>query len=86
MAKVSHGNASLVISSTAPGFQLYTGNWLNGTSTLPNGTPIEKFSSLCIEPSFPPDAINHDEWKENVVIRPGQTWKQTIVYSVELSE
>ncbi|KAJ3045651.1 hypothetical protein HDV00_007776 [Rhizophlyctis rosea] len=71
------------------GLQFYSGNFLGKPKDLKakestqkfNGeVPLYKqFSGLCLEPSAPVDAINHDAWRKTAVLSKGQTWKQTLI-------
>jgi aldose 1-epimerase len=68
--------------TTEPGFQFYTGNFLNGTSIGKGGTAYNRYTGFCMEPQRFPDSVNKPEWKEksNAVLRPGETYKQTTIY------
>ncbi len=45
-----------VVSSTNPGFQLYSGNFLNTTGKC--GSKYDKYSAISIEAHDYPDAVN----------------------------
>lgn len=49
-----------------PGIQLYTANFLDVAAGKGN-TPYGKFSGVCLETQFYPDAVNHPEWVQPVV-------------------
>jgi len=72
----------LEVLTTEPGFQFYTGNFLDGTNIGKGGAPYNRYSAFCMEPQRFPDSVNKPEWKEksNAVLRPGETYKQTTVY------
>ncbi|KAJ3074322.1 hypothetical protein HK102_005817 [Quaeritorhiza haematococci] len=82
----------LEMRTTCPGFQLYTGNWLDENvkdckvSTQPEGVSYGRHSAFCLEASHPPDAINHDAWRNGVVVKPGQSWEETTVYSLSVDQ
>jgi aldose 1-epimerase len=65
--------------ATAPGAQLYTGNYLDGTITGKGGWCYGKRNGLCIEPGFFPDTPNQPSFP-SCVLSPGETLKQTILY------
>lgn len=65
--------------ATAPGSQLYTGNYLDGTITGKGGWRYGKRSALCIEPQHYPDTPNQPSFP-SCVLHPGETYKQTIIY------
>ena len=73
---------TLEVSSTEPGLQFYSGNFLDGTNTGKGGAVYKQYNGFCMEPQKFPDSINKPEWKEksNVVLRPGETYRQTSVF------
>lgn len=62
--------------TTEPGVQLYTGNYLDGSEKTAN---YEKQSGFCLECQHLPDSPNRPEFP-SVVLRPGETYKQTTVH------
>ena len=65
--------------STEPGFQLYSGNFLDG-SFSGKGHKVYNFrGGLCIEPQHYPDSPNQKNFP-TTVLKPGQTYKNTIIY------
>lgn len=65
--------------STEPGLQFYTGNFLDGTLTGKGGKNYNFRTGFCIEPQHYPDSPNHKNFP-SVVLKPGQTYKNTIIY------
>jgi aldose 1-epimerase len=65
--------------ATAPGAQLYTGNYLDGSITGKGGWCYQKRNAFCIEPGFFPDTPNQPTFP-SCVLDPGQTHQQTIIY------
>jgi aldose 1-epimerase len=63
--------------TTEPGVQLYTGNHLNVKGK--GGASYAKHAGFCLEAQHFPDSINQPEFP-SVVLRPGQTYRQTTVY------
>lgn len=57
-----------------PAFQLYTGNFLNGSDC-----GYRKQHGFCLESEFYPDYINHEQFPSGVV-RPGELFESTTVY------
>jgi aldose 1-epimerase len=79
---------SMCFYTTEPGFQLYTGYYVDcaqdgGKSSQPAEFRHYRFSGLCLEAQRFPDAINQEKWKEQVVLRPGQVYKQSTVYEFQ---
>jgi aldose 1-epimerase len=71
----------LTLEADQPGVQFYTGNFLDG-STRGKGVTHVQYSAFCLESQKFPNAINVPEWKDQVVLRPGQTYKHTMVYKL----
>ncbi|MBP3957869.1 galactose mutarotase [Gemmata sp. G18] len=72
----------LEVLSTEPGLQFYTGNFLDGTNKGKGGAEYKQYNGFCMEAQKFPDSINRPEWKDksNVVLKPGETYKQTTIY------
>ena len=69
----------LEVSSTEPGLQFYTGNFLDGTLTAKGGG-LHKFrTGFCMEPQHFPDSPNEFQFP-STVLKPRQTYNSTIVY------
>jgi len=68
--------------TTEPGLQFYTGNFLDGTNKGKGGAVYKQYNGFCLEAQKFPDSINKPEWKDksNVILKPGETYKQTTVY------
>lgn len=62
-----------------PGFQFYTGNFLDGTLTGKGGVVYGKHAGFCLEAQHFPDSINKPMFP-SVVLRPGQTYRQRTEY------
>lgn len=70
------------ISSTEPGVQLYTGNYLDGTPETANAP---KQGAFCLEAQHFPDSPNRPEFP-SVVLRPGEVYRQTTVHKFSVAE
>ena len=68
------------ISTTEPGIQFYTGNYLDGTVTGKGGKIYKKNFGLCLETQHFPDSPNHADFP-STVLRPGQTYRTTTVHA-----
>ena len=64
----------LVLATTQPGFQLYTGQHLRDPGGK-DGVPLRPFAGLCLEPQHPPDAVNQPHFP-SVILRPGERYRQ----------
>jgi aldose 1-epimerase len=69
----------LVVKTTQPGLQFYTGNFLDGTLTGHGGEKIVQHAALCLETQHFPDSPNQPSFP-NTVLEPGQTFHETTVY------
>ena len=74
----------MTLSADQPGVQFYTGNFLNG-SIKGKGTTYGQYSGLCLETQKFPNAINVPAWQDQVILRPGQTYRHLMIhkFSVE---
>lgn len=68
----------LKVSTTMPGVQIYTGNFLDGTMIGRNGS-IEQRNAICLETQFFPDSPNQPEYP-STVLKPGEKYLQKTVY------
>ena len=69
----------LEISSTEPGVQFYSGNFLDGKSVGKGGWAYERHDGLALEPQHFPDSPNHSNFP-SVILEPGRTYHNTIIY------
>jgi aldose 1-epimerase len=70
---------ALEVLSTEPCLQFYAGNFLDGTITGKGGKVYQRRSGFCMEPQHAPDSPNHPAFP-SVVLRPDQTYANTIVF------
>lgn len=61
------------------GVQFYAGIFLDGTITGKN-VKYNQYDALCLETHAWVNAINVPEWKDSVILKPGQTYKQRMVH------
>jgi aldose 1-epimerase len=69
----------LEVLSTEPGLQFYSGNFLDGKITGKGGWKYQFRHGFCMEPQHFPDSPNQPEFP-SVVLRPGETYRNTILY------
>jgi len=75
----------LEVLTTEPGVQFYSGNFLDGSVTGKSGRPYVKRGGFCLEAQHFPDSPNQPSFPP-VVLRPGETYRQTTVYRVSVIE
>jgi len=69
----------LEVLSTEPGLQFYTGNFLDGSITGKGDTVYKFRHAFCMEPQHYPDSPNKPDFP-SVALKPGQVYKNTIIY------
>jgi len=67
------------VSTTQPGMQFYSGNFLDGTLVGKGGRRYLKHSACCFEPQHFPDSPNHPGFP-STVLKPGEEYRQTTVF------
>jgi aldose 1-epimerase len=70
---------ALTVSTTQPGMQFYSGNFLNGTIIGKNGRAYVKHSGFCLETQHFPDSPNHPSFP-STVLRPGEQYHHVTVF------
>jgi aldose 1-epimerase len=69
----------LEVSTTQPGVQFYTGNFLDGTVTGKQGHVYKRRYGFCLETQHFPDSPNHPQFPTSI-LRPGETFHETTVF------
>jgi aldose 1-epimerase len=69
---------TMSIESNQPGVQLYTANYMDG-STHGKGRVHAQHSALCLETQRFPNSINVPAWRKDVILRPGQTYRHVMI-------
>ena len=67
------------VSSTEPGLQFYTGNFLDGTIKGKGGWIYQRRHAFTLEPQHYPDSPNHPDFP-STVLKPGQIYRNVIAY------
>ena len=65
--------------TTEPGIQIYTGNFLDGTSHGKGGKNYERRSAVCLETQHFPDSPNHPDFP-TTTLAPGKEFHSTTIY------
>lgn len=67
------------VSTTEPGLQFYSGNFLDGKNIGKGGYAYQFRDGLCLETQHFPDSPNRPSFP-SVVLRPGETYRSNTVY------
>jgi aldose 1-epimerase len=67
------------VSTTEPGLQFYTGNFLDGTVQGKDGKTYVRRGAFCLETQHFPDSPNHPDFP-STVLKPGQQFHSTTIY------
>lgn len=70
---------TLEVSTTQPGVQFYTGNFLDGTVTGKQGHVYKRRYGFCLETQHFPDSPNHPDFP-TTILKPGEKFHQTTVF------
>ena len=69
----------LEVSTTQPGVQFYTGNFLDGSVTGKEGHVYKRRYGFCLETQHFPDSPNHPDFP-TTILKPGEKFHQTTVF------
>jgi aldose 1-epimerase len=75
----------MTLSTTEPGLQFYSGNFLDGTLVGKGGIKYLKHHGLCLEAQHFPDSVNQPTFP-SVILKPGQTYSQTTVHAFSVKK
>jgi aldose 1-epimerase len=81
VAKLKDPKSGRVMTITAdqPGLQFYSGNFLDGSNKGKGVTHVQ-YAGLCLETQKFPNSINVPAWKDEVILKPGTTYKHTMIH------
>ena len=75
----------MTVTTTEPGVQFYSGNFLDGKQKGKGGIMYKQYSGFCLETQHYPDSINHADFP-SVVLKPGKNYTQTTVYAFSVAK
>lgn len=75
---------TLDVSTTEPGVQFYTGNFLDGSNVGKGGIPYKKRFGFCLETQHFPDSPNHPNFP-STILRPGATYDSRTVFAFSVT-
>ncbi len=73
------------VSTTEPGVQFYSGNFLDGIITGKNGHVYEKRFGFCLETQHYPDSPNQPNFP-STILRPGEEYQSRTIYKFSTRE
>ena len=76
----------LDVSTTEPGMQFYTGNFLDGTLVGKGGHVYKQRMGFCLETQHFPDSPNKPSTFPNTILRPGETFRSKTVFAFSVSK
>jgi aldose 1-epimerase len=81
VARVSDPKSGRVMTleGNQPGVQFYAGTFLDGTITG-KGHLYKQYDAFCLETQKFPNSINVPAWRDEVILKPGQTYKHEMVF------
>lgn len=82
VARLKHPGSGRVmeLSANQPGVQFYSGNFLDGTLKGKGGVEYPQYSGLCLESQKFPNSVNVPAWRDEVILRAGQTYEHVMVH------
>jgi len=69
----------MIVATTEPGMQFYTGNFLDGTIKGKGGAVYNQYDGFCLEAQHFPDSVNQPDFP-STILAPGKTYRQTTSY------
>ncbi len=75
----------LEVYTNEPGIQVYSGNFLDGTSPGKKGIAYNQHAGMCLETQKYPDTPNKQEWP-SAILEPGQTYNSHCVYKFSIQK
>lgn len=76
---------TLTVTTTQPGVQFYSGNFLDGTLTGISGASYPKHAGFCLETQHFPDSPNQPSFP-STTLRPGQTFHSETVFTFDVQK
>lgn len=71
---------TLDVSTTEPGIQFYTGNFLDGTNVGKGGVAYQRRTGFCLETQHFPDSPNHPNFPSTILL-PGAVYQSQTVFT-----
>jgi aldose 1-epimerase len=75
---------TMLVRTTEPGLQLYTGNHLDGSITGKNGASYPRHAGICLETQHFPDSPHHPDFP-STELRPGEQFTSRTLYGFSVT-
>jgi aldose 1-epimerase len=69
----------MTLEGDQPGVMFYSGLFLDGTITG-KGHAYQRYDAFCLETQKFPNSINVPAWRNEVILKPGQTYKHAMIH------
>ncbi len=82
LAASAEGDISKIkmdVLTSEPGLQFYSGNFMDGSNVLTNGTTDDHRTAFCLETQHFPDSPNKENFP-TTILKPGDTFKSTTIF------
>ena len=75
----------LEVSTTEPGLQFYTGNFLDGKFINHDGKPTNQHTALCMETQHFPNSPNQSNFP-STILKPGEKYHTVTIYKLSVNQ
>ncbi|MEX0883525.1 MAG: aldose epimerase family protein [Cyclobacteriaceae bacterium] len=82
---VPENGRKMEVFTDQPGVQVYTGNFMDGTSPSKDGKTYEKRGAICLETQHFPDSPNQSQFP-SVTLRPGEKYEHVCIYKFSVEK
>ncbi|MBT3604241.1 MAG: galactose-1-epimerase, partial [Candidatus Latescibacteria bacterium] len=80
MLRAPHSGRTMTVSTTEPGVQFYTGNFLDGSVVGKGDQTYNKRTGLCLETQHFPNSPNQPNFP-STTLNPGEEYRSETVYT-----
>jgi aldose 1-epimerase len=70
----------MTVAADQPGVQFYSGNFLDGSHRGKGATYVQ-YAGLCLETQRFPNAVNVPDWRDQVILGPGQPYRHVMIHT-----
>lgn len=84
-AYAEESGIEMIVETTMPGVQFYTGNSLEDAPMGKGGNKIKKYQGFCLETQYFPDAMAHENFVKPI-LRAGETYHHITTYEFKIKK